>query len=112
MSSRIFGFTDNAPLLDITSIAFTGIVAYLVFSDHILSRLNEAARDSCYSDMIQHLYKDLTITGVLSFALAILLGTDSFRASEHVIYLVCLCIFELGTCYCSKNIFLSVALIL
>lgn len=85
--TRIFGFTEDAPL-KIVTLSFICITAYLILAEHVLSRINKLAEDTCYCNMVQHLYKDLTITGVLSFVLAMLLATESLSASTHIIYLV------------------------
>ena len=86
VDTRIFGFTEDADA-GIVTLAFVVIVLYLVVSQHFLTKLNAVAKNTCYCDMIQHLYKDLTITGLLSFVLAMLLGTESLKASKHVIYM-------------------------
>ena len=85
---RIFGFSEHAEI-NIASFAFLMIICYIVTIGYVLSSINNYTRNTCYSEMIQHLYKDLTVTGLMSFLLGMLLGTESLSASSYIIYLVC-----------------------
>ncbi len=85
---RVFGFTRHCDV-SLMTISFICIVAYLIIAEHVLSHLNELTKHSAYSEMIQSLYKDLTIMGVSSFILGMLLSSSKdLNGSKPVIYLV------------------------
>ena len=84
MAGSVFGL---GALLDVeyTTICFIGLICFTIMFELLDEHMNEVLEGSIYFEMMQKIYKELTILGFISFGVFMAINTNSVEHGKALL---------------------------